>query len=102
MHIHVLIEPIADGRFRARAGEPFSASAEGTSADEATRQLENLLRQRLQNGNQLATIELDNGSSSVEAAPLCLDPVPEDDWFFRTLREAIAERRLQDEDETVP
>jgi hypothetical protein len=72
MEIPLLIEPLAEGRFRARTGEPLAASVEADSADEARRQLELLLRQRLQNGSQLG----------------------------QTLREAIAENRRQEDGAT--
>jgi hypothetical protein len=101
MQVLILIEPTETGCFRARAGEPFNASAEGESADKARQQLEILLRQRLQNGNQLATIELGGSAQTSAPAPLKLAPVPDDDWFFRTLREVIAENRQQ-EDEATP
>jgi hypothetical protein len=98
MKIPVIIEPISDGRFRARAGEPFGASAEGASADEATRRLETLLRQRLCNGNAVATIDLENGAPEAGPSSLRLTPLPADDWFFTTMREAITEnRKLEDE-----
>lgn len=99
MQVLVFIEPTETGQFRARTGEPLSASAEGGSAEEAKDRLEALLRQRLQNGSQLATIDLDNRSSKVAQRPLHLEPVPDDDWFFQTMREAIVENR-QREDET--
>lgn len=98
MQILVFIEPLGTGQFRARTGEPLSASAEGDSADEAKQRLEVLLRQRLQNGLQLATIDLDNGAAAVSQRPLDLAPVADDDWFFQTMREAIVENR-QREDE---
>jgi hypothetical protein len=97
MHIPVLIEPIAEGRFRARAGEPFSASAEGDSADDARHRLESLLRDRLQGGPQVATIDLGHGAPAPCDAPLHLEPVPDDDWFFKTMREAIAENRQRED-----
>ncbi|HKI31464.1 MAG TPA: hypothetical protein VKA46_06325 [Gemmataceae bacterium] len=99
MQITILIEPIEGGRFRARAGEPFALSAEGDSPDEATRHLEALLRNRLATGSRLAVIDLGNGVQTPQP-PLYLPPLPEDDWFVKEMREAIAEnRRLEDEAE---
>lgn len=98
MQITILIEPIEGGRFRARAGEPFVLSAEGDSPDLATSQLETLIRKRLDAGSRLAVIDLANGTRT--PPPLYLPPLPEDDWFFKELRESIAEnRRLEDEAE---
>lgn len=98
MQITILIEPIEGGRFRARAGEPFTLSAEGDTPDVATHNLETLIRNRLSAGNRLAVIDLANGTRT--PPPLYLPPLPDDDWFVKEQREAIAEnRRLEDEAE---
>jgi hypothetical protein len=98
MKITILIEPIEGGRFRARAGEPFALSAEGDSLDKATSHLEKLIRTRLNSGSRLAVIDLANGTQSSQPPPLDLPPLPDDDWFVKEMREAIAEnRRLEDE-----
>jgi hypothetical protein len=100
MQITILIEPIEGGRFRARAGEPFTLSAEGDSPDVATRHLETLIRNRLGAGGRLAVIDLTNGTRTPLPPPLYLPPLPDDDWFVKEMREAIAEnRRLEDEAE---
>jgi hypothetical protein len=101
MQVPILIEPVGEGRFRARAGEPFTACVEAASAEAARRELEVLLRQRLQNGTQLAVIDVGNGPAPLPASPLHLEPLPDDDWFFQTMREAIAENRRR-EDEANP
>jgi predicted RNase H-like HicB family nuclease len=98
MHVLILIEPIEGGRFRARSGEPFGASAEGETAEEAAHQLETILRDRLHTGSRLALLDLENGLPPPTPAPLHLEPLRDDDWFFQTMREAIAENR-QREDE---
>lgn len=95
MHVLILIDPIEGGRFRARAGEPFGVSAEGKSAEEAAQHLKTLLRDRLQTGSRLALLDLGNGLPSTPA-PLHLDPLPDEDWFFQTIREAIAENRQRE------
>ena len=69
-------------------------SAEGQTEDSAAQQLTNLLRQRLQRGARLAVVDL----GALPQEPLQLDPLPDDDWFFQTMRDAIAENR-QKEDE---
>jgi predicted RNase H-like HicB family nuclease len=97
MHVLILIEPIEEGRFRARAGEPFGVSAEGETAEEATHQLESILRGRLHTGSRLALLELGNGPPPLTPAPLHLEPLPDDDWFFQTMREAIAENRQRED-----
>ncbi len=100
MHLLILIEPIEGGRFRARSGEPFSLSAEGETAEKAVQQLENILRDRLRKGSRLALLNLGNGSPSSSPAPMLLEPLPDGDWFFQTMREAIAENR-QREDKAI-
>ncbi len=93
MRVLILIEPRKSGGFRATAGEPFRLSAEGCSAEDATRQLEIMLQSRLHDGARLACLELDNGSTQRRESPLRLEPLPDDDWFFETMREAIDENR---------
>lgn len=97
MHVLTLIEPIEGGRFRAKAGEPFGVSAEGKTTEEAAQQLQTVLRNRLRSGSHLALLDLGNELQPA-TAPLHLEPLAEDDWFFQTMREAIAENR-QREDE---
>ena len=97
MELLILIEPIAGGRFRARAGEPLALTAEGSSREEATRQLEALLRERLHGGEQLATIQIENGSP-LPPSPFQPAPLPADDWAFQTMREAIAENRRREDE----
>ena len=85
MQIPILIEPTTGG-FRARSGEPFAASAEGPTAEDATQRLRTLLRDRFQDGSRLPLLDL------------ATEPLPDDDWFFKTLREEIeANRRREDE-----
>lgn len=100
MQIPVLIEPLQGGQFRAKAGEPFVESADGSTAQEAVQLLEDALRARLNAGSRLEVIELPNGAASCSSGKLELEPLPDDDWFFQTMREAIVEnRRKEDEAE---
>jgi hypothetical protein len=92
------IEPGEHGGFRARAGEPFGVSADGSTAREAAEHLATLLRDRLQSGAHLAFIDLPNGPQVHSPVPLQFEPLPDEDWFFETMRQAIAENR-QREDE---
>jgi hypothetical protein len=98
MHVLVLIEPKEGGGFRATAGEPFRLSAEAVSEDAAARELEKMLRERLQQGSRLAVLEVGNGSVPPLEAPLRLEPLPADDWFFAALREAIEENRQREQE----
>ena len=58
MKIPVLIEPVADHGFRARAGEPLPVSADGATPDEAVRNLRALLESQLKSGKQLRLLDL--------------------------------------------
>lgn len=100
MHVLILIDPIEGGSFRARAGEPFGISAEGKTAEEAAHHLKTLLHDRLLGGSQLALLDLDTESSPV-SAPLHLEPLPDEDWFFQTMRESIAENREQEDESAI-
>src|SRR5262245_19059756 len=98
MDILILIEPSSEGRFRATAGAPFGISAEADSPDEAARRLETLLRGRLQQGSMLARLTLGNGAGSAPKAPIHFDPLPESEWFFDAMREAITENRKREDE----
>jgi hypothetical protein len=94
----ILIEPIAGGRFRARAGEPFGAWAEGATAEEAAEQLRMLVDRRLVGGARLAVMQVTNGQCAVSAAaPIPADDLYKTDWAFQELEEAIKENRRQAE-----
>ena len=99
MQIPILIEPLEDGRFRAKAGEPFAASADGLTAAEAAQRLEAVVRERLNTGSLLSVIDLGNGTAPIPAVGLQLEPLPDNDWFFQTMREAIAENRRREDAE---
>jgi hypothetical protein len=97
MEIMVLLEPLEGGRFRARAGDPLSLTAEGATAEEATRQLGALVDAMIADGCQLAALRVANGKAMVSpACPLPADNLYETDWVFRELQEAIAEGRRQE------
>src|SRR5438128_7255428 len=58
MHIPVLVEPVANNGFRAKAGEPLPLSAEGATPDEAVRNLRAALDRQLKNGKQLLALDV--------------------------------------------
>jgi hypothetical protein len=58
MQFAVLIEQVANNGYRASSGAPLELSAEGATRDEAIRNLQAQLRQRLQTGAELATVEV--------------------------------------------
>ena len=100
MQIPILIEPIDGGRFRARMGEPFALSAEGATEKEATELLTVQVEERLRSGVRYSVIEVGNGLPPCGQTPLHFEPLPDDDWFFKSMRETIAENRRREEAET--
>jgi hypothetical protein len=98
MHIPILIESLADGRFRARAGEPFAITAEGESRAAAAHALERLIAARLANGAQMGLVYVPNGTVTV-SPPLPADNRYLTDPSFAELQAAIAEFRRAEDDE---
>jgi hypothetical protein len=100
MQIPILVEPIPSGRFCARAGEPFAVHAEGSTAEEAIRLIQQILVDRARNGAYCVAIEVPNGVPDTRpgSANRSDDISAQDDMFFRELREEMAEnRKLEDE-----
>jgi predicted RNase H-like HicB family nuclease len=58
MHIPVLVEPVTNNGFRAKAGEPLPLSAEGATPEEAVRNLQSAIDRQLKNGKQLLSVEI--------------------------------------------
>ncbi len=58
MQVPILVEPIDGGRYRARAGEPFAMSAEGSTKLEAYQALERMVLARIDAGAELHALEL--------------------------------------------
>jgi len=58
MQIPVLIEPVANNGFRAKAGEPLPLSAEGATPEEALRNLRAAMDRQLKNGKELRSVDL--------------------------------------------
>lgn len=64
MQVPTLVEPVAGRGFRAMTGSPFEITVEAESRQEAIRQLQETLRQRMAHGAEIVTVEAD-----VEAHP---------------------------------
>ncbi len=64
MQVPTLVEPIAGHGFRAMTGSPFDITVEAESRQEALRQLQESLHQRLAHGAEIVTVE-----SGLEAHP---------------------------------
>jgi hypothetical protein len=58
MEIPVLVEPIANKGFRAKAGEPLPLTADGATPEEAVGNLRAALSVQLKNGKQLMSVEI--------------------------------------------
>lgn len=74
MQIPVLIEPIAQNGFRAKAGEPLPLTAEGATRDEALRKLRDLLDCRVGNGTELVAVDVPTETSPWLAMAGMYDP----------------------------
>lgn len=96
MQIPVLIQPIEGGRFRARAGEPFAMTAEAASPEEATATLAKQFEECFRAGAALTVIQV-NGTTSTPAVHFDFTAIADDDWFFQTMSDAIAENRARAE-----
>lgn len=59
MELPVLIEPIPSQGFRATTGEPFSLQADGSTPEEAIRNLRTSIGQKLQGGKRLVAVDFD-------------------------------------------
>ncbi len=58
MQITVLVEPVANNGFRAKAGEPLALSADGATPDEAVCNLRAAMDRQLQGGKQLRSVDI--------------------------------------------
>ena len=90
MDIHVLVDPLPDGRYLARCGEPINLCADGETFDAAVLKLQDLLSQRLNEGSRLTVIQLPSVPPPPSAAGILKDNPMYDEW-----QEAIAEYRRQ-------
>ena len=98
MQFPIFIEATEGGRFRAHAGSPFTLVVEGATEAEAAQRLSELIAERMKRGGRVTTINLPNGAEAPAQAPLVFETLPEDNWFFRTLQETIAENRLREDE----
>ena len=52
----------------------------------------------MKQGTRVTTIDLLNEAETAHQAPLAIETLPGEDWFFRTMNEAIAENRLREDE----
>ena len=96
MQIHVLINPIANDRFQACGGPPFSFVAEGESPYEAVQNLRKLIQERLKAGAAVFHMDVPAHESPMVQWQGSWKP---DDPLYEEWRQAVEEYRRQvDED----
>jgi hypothetical protein len=88
MQIPVLLEPISGNGYRARTGEPLALTAEGATADEAVRRLEQLVTARVSGGTRLVQIQIPAPHPWLPFAGTLKDDPLLEDW-----KQAMAEHR---------
>src|ERR1041384_7950158 len=66
MQFPVLIEKVAKSGYRARGGEPLPVTAEGSSQEEALKNLQEKLRERLSRGAVVVAMELPSQSHPLQ------------------------------------
>jgi hypothetical protein len=92
--IPILVEPLAEGRFRARAGEPFGMVVEAANRPEALKQLETQIKQRLEAGAELVSVRVRTAQPQPMPGEVFKDDPLFDEWL-----ELIAENRRREEAE---
>jgi hypothetical protein len=63
MGIDVLIEPIAEGRYRAQTGSPLSLTVEAETRAGAKQQIANMIQDRICNGIEIDSVEVGLGAN---------------------------------------
>jgi predicted RNase H-like HicB family nuclease len=98
MQIPILIETVANNGYRASSGAPLAFAAEGSTRDEAMRNLTSLLRKRLESGVEVTALEV--------AVPVIENPWVEfsgmfkDNPMFDDVLRIMEENRKRDEADT--
>jgi predicted RNase H-like HicB family nuclease len=95
MQIPVLVEPVLNNGFRAKAGEPMPLTADGATPDEAVRNLRAAMDQHLKNGRQLLAVDIGVQNPWLAMAGM-YDP---NDPLVQEWKEAMAAYRQEVEDD---
>lgn len=74
MQLTVAVEALNGNGFRARSGEPLALSAEGKTQEEAVRNLEQAIQDRLAGGVRLLTLSVPPGEHPLKRLPACMIP----------------------------
>jgi hypothetical protein len=91
VELPVLVEPIAGNGYKASGTFPFEFTTEGTTRDEAVQKLKQLIQNRLTNGAELISLEVQRSDSPW----VRIEGVYRDDPLFDEWQAAIAEYRRQ-------
>lgn len=95
MQIPVVIEPIGDNLFRAQGPEPFGFAAEGSTSEEALRNLRNQIEQGAAAGKQVVMMEVPQGTIGPKADII---GIFKDNPLFDEWQKIIEQRRQSNED----
>jgi predicted RNase H-like HicB family nuclease len=92
MQIPVLVEFLAENQYRAEAPAPFSVSAEGSSSEEAVRNLRARIEEEFSNGRTIVFVDV---SMSTEPKWMKYAGHLKDDPLFEKWQAEIHEYRRQ-------
>ena len=95
MQIAVLVEPVNGTGYRATSGQPLAFTAEGVTREDALRQLQDAVQNRLNAGAEIMPLELDAKKNSLASYAGMFKNNP----LFDEWQAAIAEYRRQVENE---
>jgi hypothetical protein len=96
MQIPVLLEQISGNGYRAKTGEPFSLSADGSTSEEALQKVRTLVEEKLRGGAKVVQLEIPSDVNPWLRIAGTLDP---NDPMVQEWKEIMMEnRRKADED----
>jgi hypothetical protein len=95
VEIPVLLEPLPDGGFRARSGDPLELEASGDTPDTALRNLRALIETRFATGSVLTTIQVSSNRTGRHPGA----GIYQDEPLFDRWQSAIEAYRREIEDD---
>ena len=94
MEVSVILERVENNGYRASCGEPFAATAEGETREEALDRLRGVLADRISAGAEVVRLQV--------PVPRPKGPIWPDDEITRDWLEGIAEARKRADQESYP
>jgi hypothetical protein len=94
VEVSVILEQVENNGYRARSGEPFAATAEGGTREEALDRLRGILAERIAAGAEVVRLNV--------PVPRATGPIWPDDEITRDWLEGIAEARKRADQEPYP